>query len=171
MSAARPGAARRPARALVPRLALAAARALAALALAAAAASSARPAGAQEVRYTRPLEVPAGGVWIRVPLGPEVLRRSASGAGLRLFGPEGEDVPFRRVADDTPGALRRAEIGRPRAAANGWWLPLELPAATGAHERLLLTLGEGTAAPAGAVRLAASDDGATWRLLGAGELR
>jgi hypothetical protein len=171
VSAARPGAARRSVRALVPRLASATARALAALALAAAAAPSARPARAQEVRYTRPLEVPAGGGWIRVPLGPEVLRRSASGAGLRLFGPEGEDVPFRRVADDTPGALRRAEIGRPRAAANGWWLPLELPAATGAHERLLLALDEGTAAPAGAVRLAASDDGESWRLLGAGELR
>lgn len=55
-----------------------------------------RPAAAQEVRYTRSLEVAEAG-WVRVPLAPEVLRRAGPGPGLRLFGPEGEDVPFRRV--------------------------------------------------------------------------
>lgn len=58
-------------------------------------------AGAQEVRYTRPVPVDAPG-WVRVPLGPEVLRRAGAGEGLRLFGPEGEDVPFRREPAETP---------------------------------------------------------------------
>lgn len=133
-----------------------------------------RAAAAQEVRFTRPVVVQAAapeGTWVRVPLGPDVLRHAGAGGGLRLYGPEGEDVPFRRIADPAAGALRRAELGRARAARGGWWLPLEVPAGAGAHERLLVALGDGTAPPAGAVRLAASDDGESWRLLVAGELR
>ena len=78
------------------------ARRLALLALLAAAlAAPAGPAAAQEVRHTRPVPVDAPG-WVRVPLGPEVLRWTGAGAGLRLFGPEGEDVPFRRVPAEAP---------------------------------------------------------------------
>jgi hypothetical protein len=152
------------------RLAQRSGRPLAGLALAAWAALLPGQAAAQEVRYTRPLDVQSAG-WVRAPLGPEVLRQAGAGTSIRLFGPEGEDVAFRRVPDEATGELREAELGRPRAARGGWWLPLALPAGTGAHERLLLRLAEGTAAPDGAVRLAVSDDGAAWRLLVADELR
>ncbi len=52
----------------------------------------------QELRSTRPIEVPEPG-WVRVPLDPEILRRAVPAGGhLRLFGPDGGEVPFRRVA-------------------------------------------------------------------------
>lgn len=88
-----------------------AARRLALLALVAAGlVAPAGPAGAQEVRYTRPVPVDAPG-WVRVPLGPEVLRRAGAGAGLRLFGPEGEDVPFRRLPAAAPARVPSEEAG------------------------------------------------------------
>ncbi len=67
------------------------------------------PGTALETRYTRPIEVPRAG-WVRVPLAPEVLRAAESSGGtLRLFGPEGEDVPFRRVPVEPSGVSAAAE--------------------------------------------------------------
>jgi hypothetical protein len=56
--------------------------------------------GAQELRYTRPIDVAEPG-WVRVPLDPEILRRAAPAGGhLRLFGPDGEEMPFLRVPSE-----------------------------------------------------------------------
>ncbi|HSL83157.1 MAG TPA: hypothetical protein VLF66_10285, partial [Thermoanaerobaculia bacterium] len=85
--------------------------------LAAALAAPGGPAAAQEVRYTRPVQVDSPG-WVRVPLGPEVLRRTGAGAGLRLFGPEGEDVPFRRLSAEVPAPAPGGE-SPPEAGAEG----------------------------------------------------
>lgn len=62
----------------------------------------------QELRSTRPIEVPEPG-WVRVPLDPEILRRAVpSGGHVRLFGPDGGEVPFRRVALEEEAAQDRA---------------------------------------------------------------
>jgi hypothetical protein len=129
-------------------------------------------AAAQSLRYTRPLDVPEAG-WVRSPLGPETLRRTGAGGGFRLFGPEGEEIPFRRVAARTGPLRRGVAAGAPAAADGGWWLPLEVPPGPRLHERLLLELDapeEGEGAPPGEVRLEGSADGETWRLLVKGEL-
>lgn len=62
----------------------------------------------QELRSTRPIEVPEPG-WVRVPLDPQILRRAVpTGGHLRLFGPDGGEVPFRRVASEQEAAQDRA---------------------------------------------------------------
>ncbi|HEX6199880.1 MAG TPA: hypothetical protein VF150_06410, partial [Thermoanaerobaculia bacterium] len=116
------------------------------------------PAGAQEVRYTRPVPVEAPG-WVRVPLGPEVLRRAGAGAGLRLFGPEGEDVPFRRVPAEAPERVPSEEAGETppqragEAAPRSFRLSFEPPdcrarpeeeAASGASARLVCRVHAGS---------------------------
>lgn len=129
-----------------------------------------RPARAQEPRYTRPLDVPAAG-WVRVPLAPEIVRRIGAGAGLQLFGPAGAEVAFVHRPAVVPPAWRPAEVLAPEPGEDVWWLPLEVASDAGLHERLALGP-EGAAAlgPAPAVRLEASADGATWRLVAVGEM-
>lgn len=70
--------------------------------------SGADPLSAQELRYTRPIDVPEPG-WVRVPVDPEILRRAAPAGGhLLLFGPDGEEVAFRRVASEEQAERDRA---------------------------------------------------------------
>lgn len=134
------------------------------------------PAEAQALRFTRPLDVTEAG-WVRVPLGPEMLRRTSTGGGFRLFGPEGEEVPFRRMAARTAPLRRPVEPGAPVATDGGWWVPLDVVPGARLHERLLLETGAAVAAIEGeedgsgiGVRVEGSDDGESWRLLVAGEL-
>lgn len=134
------------------------------------------PATAQALRFTRPLDVTEPG-WVRVPLGPEMLRRTSAGGGFRLFGPDGEEIPFRRVAARVPPLRRAAEPGPPTAADEGWWVPIEVVPGARLHERLLIETDEpigavedGTAGGDLTVRIEGSADGESWRLLVAGEL-
>ncbi len=134
------------------------------------------PAEAQALRFTRPIDVPEVG-WVRVPLGPEMLRRTGAGGGIRLFGPEGEEVPFRRVAARSAPLRRSAEPGAPTATDGGWWVPLDVVPGARLHERLLVELEAPVAAIEGevagdgiSVRVEGSADGESWRLLVAGEL-
>ncbi len=145
-------------------------RLIASLALAGCAAlPSAQPARAQETRYTRPVEVPRPG-WVRVALDADVLRKAeGAGGSPRLFGPEGEDVPFRRVPAEAAGArvpAVRAGVGPgPRG---GWQVLVTLGDQPAHHDRLVLGLA--APPPAGTLRLDGSSDGETWRLLVVGSL-
>lgn len=131
-------------------------------------------AGAQALRYTRPLEVVEPG-WVRVPLGPEILRQTSAG-GLRLVGPEGQDLPLRRVPVEMRPLRRPASAGAPVPAEGGWWIPVEVAPGPRLHERLVIELeGRLARAPAVsrgalAVRLEGSPDGEAWRVLGVGQL-
>ena len=131
-------------------------------------------AGAQALRYTRPLEVAEAG-WVRVPLGPEMLRRTGTGGGFQLFGPDGEPLAFRRVAARSPPLRRAVEVAPPVATDGGWWVPLEVAPGPRLHERLLLEVEGAEAEPVSdrnpVVRIETTADGETWELLVAGRLR
>jgi len=133
------------------------------------------PAAAQGVRYTRAIEVPAVG-WVRVPLDPEILREAApAGGSLQLFGPEGEEVPFRRVLSAAGGGWAAAQEVSETLTPAGWLVVLELsgagdalPGATpGRHDRVRLELGAAPAEDA-SVRVEGSGDGSSWQLLAVG---
>lgn len=124
---------------------------------------------AQVARYSRPIEVPRPG-WVRVPLDPEVLRRAESTGGtLRLFGPEGEDVAFRRVpAETTGGRVPAVRVEAGPGAPGGWQALVSLGPEPAHHERLILDLAGPP--PAGELRLEGSADGESWHLLAVGGL-
>lgn len=142
---------------------------LAALLLAAVALAGApAPAPAQAVRYTRPVDVRDAG-WVRVPLASEVVRRAGTGGGVRLFGPEGEEVPFARLPVPAEPRRRPAAPLPPDPAEAGWWLPLEVSRGARLHDLLVLSF-EGSGPVAGLpLRLEASADGEAWQLLAVGE--
>lgn len=141
--------------------------------LAALACSFAAHAAAQGARFTRPVEVPEAG-WVRVPLAPEILREAApAGGSLRLFGPEGEEVPFRRVPSAAGGDWVAADVVSETRAATGWLVVLGISggeAGTAAgdpprHDRVRVELdGAASTGPTGAVQVEVSDDGSAWRL-------
>ncbi len=120
------------------------------------------PVRAQATRYTRSIEVPRAG-WVRVPLDPDVAHKAESAGGsLRLFGPEGEDVPFRRVPAEEPGARVAArEVKVSPGAAGGWQIEVTLGVESAHHDRLLLDL-KGSP-PTGDLRLSGSADGEDWQ--------
>ena len=133
------------------------------------------PVAAPGTRFTRSIEVPAVG-WVRVPLDPEILREAApAGGSLQLFGPEGEEVPFRRVLSAASGEWAAAHEVSETLTPSGWLVVLALAgpadgpagAAPGRHDRVRLELE--TAPPEdGSVRVEGSDDGSSWQLLAVG---
>jgi len=135
----------------------------------------AAPAAAQQTRFTRPIEVPQAG-WIEVPLDPDILRRAAPAGGhLRLFGPEGEEVVFARMASEEVGDRVPAEVMSAEQTETGWSMVFQVPPGEGGslrHDRLVLSLeGEPFEGPsAAAARLEGSDDGEAWTLLAVGRL-
>jgi hypothetical protein len=135
-----------------------------------AAAALPRGARAQELRYTRPLEVPAVG-WVRVPLPPEVLRRTGAGGGLQVFGPDGDALAYVRRPGGARPTRRPAEPLAPERTEGGWWLRFEVAPGSRPHDLLVVTPEAPDAAgrPA-SVRLEGSADGESWHLLAAGAL-
>lgn len=128
-------------------------------------------APAQEVRYTRPVEVAEPG-WVRVPLASAVVRRAGPGGGIRLFEPDGRELPFARLPVDAAPSRRAAGPMPPEPAEDGWWIPLEVAPGPRLHELLVLSLEEPEPGePPPEVRLEGSEDGDSWHLLSAGEAR
>jgi hypothetical protein len=127
------------------------------------------PARAQDSRTTRAIEVPRAG-WVRVPLGPDVVHKAeGAGGALRLFGPEGEDVPFLRVpADESGPRVAAREVKVAQGPDGGWQVEVSLGEEPARHDRLLLDLsgGDRHGAPlSGELRLSGSSDGEDWKTL------
>ena len=136
------------------------------VALAAALAAGPAPLPAQQARYTRGIAVPAEG-WVRVPLDPAILRRAApTGGHLRLFGPDGGEVEFRRVVSDDGGRRLEIEV-MPAEAEGGAGAVLDVGPVGRRHDRLLL--GPEGGDPVGIVLLEGSDDLEVWELLAVAE--
>lgn len=131
-------------------------------------------AAAQELRASRPVDVPEAG-WVRMPLDPEIVRSAAeTGGGLQLFAPDGEEVAFARLRSEAQGEAVTVEVVSVTEAPGGWLVTLAL-AELGErrHDRLdLILAGDRAAGPAreieteaGSFRLEGSAGGASWELL------
>jgi LPXTG-motif cell wall-anchored protein len=126
--------------------------------------------------YSRPVAVPSAGV-VRVPLDLATLRHlGADGAGLRVFGPKGEEVPGWMQpypADDPKTDLWRSRvepvIRQVEPAAVLFADLAYAPDPLRVHEGIWLEFGGSDSVRHRSARVEGSMDGATWRPLAEGE--
>jgi len=120
--------------------------------------------------FSRAVDVAAPG-WTRVALDPTTRGHMAPDArDLRLWGPAGDEVPYRLVADavsDAPAPIA-ARVAAVEEAPGGWLVTLDLGEDPPAHRRLAFDFAN--RAVVEGVRLEEEDDGGSWRLLAAADL-
>jgi uncharacterized membrane protein len=122
-------------------------------------------AAMSNVEYRRPIVVSAPG-WVRVPLDLAALRHLEG--GLRLNGPNGEQVTFRLTSYLGDTERRPVKVSAIEETPDGWTLRLDLGAGSPPHERLFLSFTKLAVVPA--VVVEASTDGQNWEPLAAGDL-
>jgi hypothetical protein len=124
--------------------------------------------------YTRPVAVPSAGV-VRVPLDLATLRHlGANGAGLRVFGPNGEEVPGwvqPYIAEDPQQAFWASRV-QPGVRQEGPAVVLAAdltPTLVPLHDRLWLEYGGPGSVQHLRARVEVSGDRQTWRPLAEGD--
>ena len=123
--------------------------------------------------YTRPVAVPSAGV-VRVPLDLSILRHlGANGAGLRVFGPSGEEVPgwMEPYPADDPSQSRR-QVVQPTIRQEGSAIVLGADLAQSPvplHAGVWLEFGGPGSIQQLRARVEGSRDRETWKTLAEGD--
>jgi hypothetical protein len=146
------------------------------LAIAGLSTTSVPASGTQGRLYSRPVEVPTAGKWVRVPLDSTTLGHlGANGQGLRIVGPDGSRVQCSLASWDRGGDYGFfAQFGETRQEGQALSTVVTLQDPTKPlHDRLLLNIARGPildVSPVLGARIETSPDGKVWTVIGKRDL-